>query len=359
MNEYGAVLNRRSLRWSRLLQESPHVEKSLTGDRSATQHLRFGNHVCVCSCRPTNLSQSEKVRAQRRAQRAPRQDLDGSQWCTGAAGEQPGLLPVSAGCRAPRRAERHHSCRWDCRDRAAFHLAARAPRHGSVIVDVVNNTRKRVQELFIYHPDIKLLVDRVKIPFFRGGSDLHRTFPDNILFKSEASLQSSLFNVLLAYGHHNKAVGYCQVKSVTSSAFSPVLQRLSSACPGLTGGLEENRRESGVCVFQGMNFIAGYLIIITKDEEKSFWLMDALLAKMLPGIWKELDEINAAKPAGKWWSSACSWDLKLKNDDTRSAWIPEVDSTRMTFIMPKIIITFHSYSANKIIISKNWRNNLR
>lgn len=32
-----------------------------------------------------------------------------------------------------------------------------------------------------------------------------------------------------------------------------------------------------------MNFIAGYLIIITKDEEKSFWLMDALLANMLPG----------------------------------------------------------------------------
>lgn len=41
-----------------------------------------------------------------------------------------------------------------------------------------------------------------------------------------------------------------------------------------------------------MNFIAGYLIIITKDEEKSFWLMDALLARMLPGIWKELDEIR-------------------------------------------------------------------
>lgn len=38
-----------------------------------------------------------------------------------------------------------------------------------------------------------------------------------------------------------------------------------------------------LCLFQGMNFIAGYLIIITKDEEKSFWLMDALLGKMLPG----------------------------------------------------------------------------
>ncbi|KAI3355833.1 hypothetical protein L3Q82_004393 [Scortum barcoo] len=76
-------------------------------------------------------------------------------------------------------------------------------------------------------------------------TDMHRTFPDNVLFKSKAepSLQRALYNVLLAYGHHNKAVGYCQ----------------------------------------GMNFIAGYLIIITKDEEKSFWLMDALLDRMLPG----------------------------------------------------------------------------
>lgn len=40
-----------------------------------------------------------------------------------------------------------------------------------------------------------------------------------------------------------------------------------------------------------MNFIAGYLIIITKDEEKSFWLMDALLAKMLPGTFGKSDQI--------------------------------------------------------------------
>ncbi|XP_062389936.1 growth hormone-regulated TBC protein 1-A-like isoform X2 [Sardina pilchardus] len=74
--------------------------------------------------------------------------------------------------------------------------------------------------------------------------DMHRTFPDNVLFKSssDSGLQTSLYNVLLAYGHHNKDVGYCQ----------------------------------------GMNFIAGYLIIITKDEEKSFWLMDALLGRILP-----------------------------------------------------------------------------
>ncbi|XP_041844517.1 growth hormone-regulated TBC protein 1-A [Melanotaenia boesemani] len=75
-------------------------------------------------------------------------------------------------------------------------------------------------------------------------TDLNRTFPDNIQFRKTSSpcLQKALYNVLLAYGHHNPAVGYCQ----------------------------------------GMNFIAGYLLIITKDEEKSFWLMDALLGRILP-----------------------------------------------------------------------------
>lgn len=75
-------------------------------------------------------------------------------------------------------------------------------------------------------------------------TDLNRTFPDNVNFRktSDQCLLKSLYNVLRAYGHHNPAVGYCQ----------------------------------------GMNFIAGYLLIITKDEEKSFWLMDALLGRILP-----------------------------------------------------------------------------
>lgn len=44
---------------------------------------------------------------------------------------------------------------------------------------------------------------------------MHRTFPDNVLFRNAAEpcLQRALYNVLLAYGHHNKAVGYCQVKN--------------------------------------------------------------------------------------------------------------------------------------------------
>ncbi|XP_068597178.1 growth hormone-regulated TBC protein 1-A [Brachionichthys hirsutus] len=74
-------------------------------------------------------------------------------------------------------------------------------------------------------------------------TDLNRTFPDNVHFRktSEPCLQRALYSVLLAYGHHNPTVSYCQ----------------------------------------GMNFIAGYLLLVTKDEEKSFWLMEALLDRIL------------------------------------------------------------------------------
>lgn len=37
-----------------------------------------------------------------------------------------------------------------------------------------------------------------------------------------------------------------------------------------------------------MNFIAGYLILITKNEEESFWLLDALVGRILPGRFKVL-----------------------------------------------------------------------
>ncbi|KAL6112939.1 grtp1 [Pungitius sinensis] len=104
-------------------------------------------------------------------------------------------------------------------------------------------------------------------------TDLNRTFPDNVQFHktSNPCLQKALYNVLLAYGHHDPAVGYCQ----------------------------------------GMNFIAGYLLIITKDEEKSFWLMDALLGRILPDYYtpamlglktdqEVLGELVRAKIPGVW-----------------------------------------------------------
>nr|XP_025864686.1 growth hormone-regulated TBC protein 1 [Vulpes vulpes] len=75
-------------------------------------------------------------------------------------------------------------------------------------------------------------------------TDMNRTFPDNVKFRKNADpcLQKTLYNILLAYGRHNEGVGYCQ----------------------------------------GMNFIAGYLLLVTKSEEESFWLLDALLGRILP-----------------------------------------------------------------------------
>ncbi|XP_026971584.1 growth hormone-regulated TBC protein 1 isoform X5 [Sagmatias obliquidens] len=75
-------------------------------------------------------------------------------------------------------------------------------------------------------------------------TDMNRTFPDNVRFRkgSDPCLQRTLYNVLLAYGHHNRGVGYCQ----------------------------------------GMNFLAGYLILVTRSEEESFWLLDALVGRILP-----------------------------------------------------------------------------
>lgn len=57
--------------------------------------------------------------------------------------------------------------------------------------------------------------------------DLPRTFPDNIHFDTK---KERLYNILIAYAHHNRDVGYCQ----------------------------------------GLNYIAGLLLIVTDDEEKSF-----------------------------------------------------------------------------------------
>ena len=42
-------------------------------------------------------------------------------------------------------------------------------------------------------------------------TDLPRTFPDNIHF-CESSNQQQLYRILVAYAHHNKRVGYCQVR---------------------------------------------------------------------------------------------------------------------------------------------------
>lgn len=78
--------------------------------------------------------------------------------------------------------------------------------------------------------------------------DLHRTFPDNVhfMYEERRSLRKPLFNVLVAIGHRNKSIGYCQ----------------------------------------GMNFVAGLLLLVMKGEqnyeEKVFWLLDTLINSIIP-----------------------------------------------------------------------------
>lgn len=69
--------------------------------------------------------------------------------------------------------------------------------------------------------------------------DLPRTFPDNIHFEYQ---QSRLYNILIAYAHHNCDVGYCQ----------------------------------------GLNYIAGLLLLATNDEEISFWLLKHIVENIIP-----------------------------------------------------------------------------
>ena len=36
---------------------------------------------------------------------------------------------------------------------------------------------------------------------------------------------------------------------------------------------------------QGLNFISGILLLVVKNEEKVFWLMDTLVNDILPGMY--------------------------------------------------------------------------
>jgi len=86
-------------------------------------------------------------------------------------------------------------------------------------------------------PASQVLVDQIR-------TDLPRTFPNNSHFDSSKpdNMQASLYNVLLALANNNPAIGYCQ----------------------------------------GMNYIAGLLLLVTREEESAFWLLKVLLEQLLP-----------------------------------------------------------------------------
>ncbi|KAF9356875.1 hypothetical protein BGX26_004600 [Mortierella sp. AD094] len=72
--------------------------------------------------------------------------------------------------------------------------------------------------------------------------DLHRTFPTNVLFGPGGQGIEKLKNILLAYSLHNPTVGYCQ----------------------------------------GMNLLAGTLLLTNNSEEEAFWILTSMLGRHLP-----------------------------------------------------------------------------
>ncbi|XKL60024.1 hypothetical protein PGB90_001040 [Kerria lacca] len=96
------------------------------------------------------------------------------------------------------------------------------------------------QESDLYNTRLNSVLDSDVVQAIR--TDLPRTFPDNIYFIPLEGSQEQLYRILFAYAADNKNVGYCQ----------------------------------------GLNYIAGLLLLVTKDEEISFWLLKVLVDNILP-----------------------------------------------------------------------------
>ncbi|KAI0914953.1 RabGAP/TBC [Ustulina deusta] len=105
--------------------------------------------------------------------------------------------------------------------------------------------------------------------------DLHRTFPDNIRFRSSAT-PSTL--------DQDKASARNSQQTVTSSANN-------AAVPGETAMISSLRRvlyafsiynpRIGYC--QSLNFLAGLLLLFVESEEQAFWLLNIITRVYLPG----------------------------------------------------------------------------
>ncbi|KAL0281468.1 UNVERIFIED_CONTAM: hypothetical protein PYX00_002449 [Menopon gallinae] len=100
--------------------------------------------------------------------------------------------------------------------------------------DLKNNMSDNFYDSLLKQEHNPTITETVKL-------DLHRTYPDNIFFQTTDHYQNELYNILVAYAHHNPKVGYCQ----------------------------------------GLNYIAGLLLLATKCEETTFWLLKILVEHIL------------------------------------------------------------------------------
>lgn len=142
--------------------------------------------------------------------------------------------------------------------------------------------------------------------------DLHRTFPGHPVM--DGSGRSALRRILAAYSRRNPAVGYCQVGCVLQSplhmcgdrhcaAYTDACTELQDirataampewpsastqpshrACTSLSGSLLLLMSpDRPVHVLQGMNFIAGCLLLFMAEED-AFWCLAVIVEELLPG----------------------------------------------------------------------------
>ena len=114
---------------------------------------------------------------------------------------------------------------------------------GSIWMEITDARKKKEENPTLYQD---LLLKKVKKDSIieQIALDIPRTFPTNIFFrgKDPKSLEQPLFNVLLAFANQNSTIGYCQ----------------------------------------GLNYVVGMLLLVTKNEEQSFWILKCLLEDILP-----------------------------------------------------------------------------
>ena len=114
---------------------------------------------------------------------------------------------------------------------------------GHIWMEITNARKAKDQNPNLYQ-DLLLKPVKTDTIIEQISTDIPRTFPTNIFFrgKDPKSLEQPLFNVLLAFANHNSRIGYCQ----------------------------------------GLNYVVGLLLLVTRNEEQSFWILKCLLENILP-----------------------------------------------------------------------------
>ena len=117
-----------------------------------------------------------------------------------------------------------------------------------VWMEVSGANKIRREEPDLYRTMVSMEI-RNKVVDDQIKTDLPRTFPNNVNFDltSPTSYQAQLYNILKAFANNNPKIGYCQ----------------------------------------GINYIAGLIYLVTKDEDSSFWLLKVICEKLLPDYYTE------------------------------------------------------------------------